>query len=323
MRRRDFLVLVGGLAGAWPLTARAQQPKMPTIGFLHARSREDTSYMVAAFTQALAEAGFEDGKTLRIEWRFADGQYDKLKQMATDLVAYKVALIVAGTDFAALAAKEATSNIPIVFTAGRDPVKLKLVDSINKPAGNATGISVLTVSLEPKRLGLFRDLLGPDRTIAVLMNPNAAFQLRDVESAASAIGWRTKLFWASADAEMDKALEQIEAERVAALEVEPDPFFDTRSEKLASWAIQKKIPTMFQFRRAVQEGGLMSYGIDLVDTYRQIGLYTARILKGEEPASLPVLQPTKLEFVINMRTAKILGVVIPPSLISIADEVID
>jgi len=322
MKRREIITLLG-TAAAWPLTAWAQEPKMPTIGFLHARSREDTSYMVAVFRQTLADAGFEDGKTLRIEWRFADGQYDRLKQMAADLVAYKVALIVAGTDFAALAAKEATTNIPIVFTAGRDPVELKLVDSINKPAGNATGISVLTVSLEPKRLGLFRDVLGPDRTIAVLMNPNAAFQLRDVESAASAIGWKTKLFWASADAEIDKALEQIEAEGVAALEVEPDPFFDIRGAKLASWAIQKKIPTMFQFRRAVQEGGLMSYGIDLSDVYRQVGLCAARILKGEEPGSLPVLQPTKFEFVVNMRTAKVLGLVFPPDLISIADEVID
>ena len=242
---------------------------------------------VAAFTQALNENGFEVGKNLKVEWRFADGRYDQLPQMAADLVSHRVALIVAGSDPAALAAKDATSSIPIVFSVGADPVKLKLVRGMNEPGGNATGIYILTVSLEPKRLSLFRDLLGPDRTLAVLLNPKVAALandvMRDVVSAAKAIGWQTRVFLAATDAEMNQAFEEIQAAQASALEVAPDVFFDTRREKLASWAIQKKIPTMFQFREYVVAGGLMSYGPDLADTYRQIGLYVARILKGEKP----------------------------------------
>jgi len=325
VKRRTFLTLAGA-AVTWPALSRAQSSAIPTIGFLHARSREDTGAIVAAFKKALAESGFEEGRTLKIEWRFADGRYNQLPQLAAELAARNVALIVAGSDPAAMAVKQATFSIPIVFAVGLDPVKLKLVDSINQPTGNATGISILTASLEPKRLGLLRDLLGPDRTIAVLLNPTlvpSSSQLSDVESASSAIGWKTKVFWASSDGEIDKAFDQIEAEHVAAVEFGPDPFFDTRSEKLTSWAVQKKIPSMFQFRAYTQAGGLMSYGIDLADAYRQVGLYAARILKGVKPANLPVLQPTKFEFVINMRTARALGLTFPPGLISIADEVID
>jgi putative tryptophan/tyrosine transport system substrate-binding protein len=325
MKRRMFIAVLGA-AAAWPAFASAQQSTMLTIGFMHARSREDTKHLVAAFKRALDENGFEEGKTLNVEWRFAAGQYDQLPQMASDLVSRRVALIVAGSDPAALAAKEATSSIPIVFVVGNDPVKLKLVGSMNEPEGNATGISILTASLEPKRLGLFRDLLGPDRSFAVLLNPKLApvqFQFRDIVSAAKAIGWQTRVFWAATDTEMNKALEEIEAEQVSALEVGPDPFFDTRREKLASWAIQKKIPTMFQFREYALAGGLMSYGIDLADAYRQVGLYVARILKGGKPNDLPVLQPTKFQFVINMQTAKALGLTIPSGLLSIADEVIE
>ena len=325
MKRRMFIAVLGA-AAAWPAFASAQQSTMLTIGFMHARSREDTKHLVAAFKRALDENGFKEGKTLNVEWRFAAGQYDQLPQMAADLVSRRVALIVAGSDPAALAAKEATSSIPIVFVVGNDPVKLKLVGSMNEPEGNATGISILTASLEPKRLGLFRDLLGPDRSFAVLLNPKLApvqFQFRDIVSAAKTIGWQTRVFWAATDTEMNQALEEIEAEQVSALEVGPDPFFDTRREKLASWAIQKKIPTMFQFREYALAGGLMSYGIDLADAYRQVGLYVARILKGGKPNDLPVLQPTKFQFVINMQTAKALGLTIPSSLLSIADEVVE
>jgi putative ABC transport system substrate-binding protein len=327
MRRREFITFVGSAAAAWPHVVRAQQFAIPTIGFLHARSREDTDHMVAAFKKALTESGFEEGRTLKIEWRFADGQYDRLAEMAIELVARKVALIHAGADPAALAAKEATSSIPITFVIGADPVKLKLASSINHPAGNATGISILTELLEPTRLGLLRDLLGPDRTIAILLNPTFgpanSIMIKNVESAATAIGWKTKLYWAGTDAEIEKALAQIEAEHVAAVDITPDPFFDTRRAKLASWAVQNKTPTMFQFRESAQAGGLMSYGIDLADAYRQVGLYAARILKGERPGNLPILQPTRFEFVINMRTAKALGLTVPPDLISIADEVIE
>jgi putative ABC transport system substrate-binding protein len=272
-----------------------------TIGFIHARSRETTENLVAAFKQALNENGFEVGKNLKVEWRFADGRYDQLPQMAADLVSCRVALLVAGSDPAAVAAKDATSSIPIVFSVGGDPVKLKLVRSINEPGGNATGIWIHTTSLEPKKLSFFRDLLGQDRNLAVLLNPTGVpapptsnltmgqrqelLQTikRDILSAAKAIGWQTRVFWASTDTEMNQAFEEIEAEQASALQVAPDVFFDTRREKLASWAIQKKIPTMFQFREYVVAGGLMSYGPDLADTYRQIGLYVARILKGEKP----------------------------------------
>ena len=325
VKRRTFLALAGA-AVAWPTLSRAQSSAIPTIGFVHARSREDTGGILAAFKKALTESGFEEGRSVRIEWRFADGHYDRLPEMAAELVARKVSLIVGGSDPAALAAKAATSTIPIVFAVGLDPVRLKLVDGIGRPAGNATGISILTASLEPKRLGLLRDLLGPDRRLAVLINPKLAtapILLGDIDAAANAIGWKAKVYQASAEAEIDAALEQIEAEHVSALEVAPDPFFDTQSEKFASWAAQRKIPTMFQFRSYAQAGGLMSYGIDLADAYRQVGLYAARVLKGESPANLPVLQPTKFEFVINMRTARILGLTFPPDLISIADEVID
>ena len=283
--------------------------------------------MVAAFKKSLAESGFEEGRTLKIEWRFAEGQYGRLPAMANELVADKVALIFAGTDPAALAARDATSSIPITFVIGEDPVRLNLVSSINQPAGNATGISILTGSLEQKRLGLFRDLLGPDRTIAILINLNfgsSTIRVRDgVKSAAAAIGWKTKIFSAGDDSEIDKAFAQIKAEPVSGLLVPPDPFFDTRRDKFALWAVQNGIPTMFQFRESALAGGLMSYGPDLADTYRQVGLYAARNPEGRKPGNLPVLQPTKFDFVINMRTAKALGLTLPPGLIAIADEVIE
>jgi putative ABC transport system substrate-binding protein len=326
MKRRNFIAGLG-MAVAWPVVALAQQSTIPTIGFLHARSRPDTDYMVAAFKKALAESGFEEGRTLKIEWRFADGQYDRLADMARELVAQKVVLIHAGSDPAAVAAKEATSTIPITFVVGGDPVELKLVSSFNRPAGNVTGINILTGSLEPKRLGLLRDLLGSDRAIAVLLNPKFgprnSIMIHNVESAATAIGLKTKLYWASTDTEIEQAFAQIEADRPAAVDIPPDPFFDTRRVKLASLAAQSKMPTMFQFRESAEAGGLMSYGVDLADTYYQAGRYAARILKGERPGNLPVLQPTKFEFVINMRTAKALGVVFPAGLISIADEVVE
>jgi len=326
MKRREFISLLGGATAAWPLTARAQQSSMPVIGFLHARSQADTAYYTTSFIHALAENGFIENQTIKIHWRFADGHYDRLPKMAADLVDRSVSLIVAGSDPAALAAKHASASIPIVFGVGGDPIQLKLVQSLNEPQGNATGISILTGSLEPKRLGLLRDLLGPDRAIAVLLNPNlvpAQNQFHDIEAATKTIGWRPQFFWVSSDAEIDAALEKIGAQHLSALEVTPDPFFDTRREKLAAWATQNKMPTMFQFREYVVAGGLMSYGIDIVDAYRQLGLYAARVLKGEKPANLPVLQPTKFQFVINMKTARVLGVTFPPGLLSIADEVIE
>ena len=325
MKRREFIALAGG-AAAWPLVARAQQPAMPVIGFMHARSQADTAYYTMSFLRGLAENGFIENQTVKIDWRFADGHYDRLPQMAADLVGQSVSLIAAGSDPAALAAKHASASVPIVFSVGGDPVQLKLVQSMNEPQGNATGISILTASLEPKRLGLLRDLLGPDRAIAVLINPKVApaqNQVRDIEMATKSIGWQPNFYFVSSDPELDAALEKIETQNLSALEVAPDPFFDTRRERLVAWATKNKMPTMFQFREYVVAGGLMSYGIDIVDAYRQVGLYSARILRGEKPADLPVLQPSKFQFVVNMKTAKTLGLTFPSGLLSIADDVIE
>ena len=326
MRRRAFIALAGLATGVLPLRARAQQAAMPVIGFLHARSQADTAYLATAFKHALAENGFIEHRTLKILWRFADGRYDQLPKMAADLVGRSVSLMVAGSDPAALAAKQASSSVPIIFAVGGDPVQLKLVQSLSEPRGNATGITILTGSLEPKRLGLLRDLLGPDRAIAVLINPSlplAQTQFHDLVAAAKKVGWQLQVFWVGADAEMDAALEKIRTQHLSALEVAPDPFFDTRRKNLVSWATQNRIPSMFHFREYAAAGGLMSYGIDIADTYRQIGLYAARVLKGEAPAELPVLQPTKFQFVINMKAAKALGLMFPSGLLSIADEVIE
>jgi putative ABC transport system substrate-binding protein len=325
VRRREFITLFGAAVG-WPVAARAQQTTVPVIGFMHARSQADTAYLTTSFIHALAENGFVENKTLEILWRFADGYYDRLPQMAADLVSRSVSLIVAGSDPAAVAAKHASTSVPIVFGVGGDPVQLKLVQSLNEPKGNATGISILTASLEPKRLGLLRDLLGSDHAIAVLINPKgppAQNLFRDIEAATKSMGWQPNFYWVSSDAELEAALEKIGAQNLSALEVAPDPFFDTRRERLVAWATQNKVPTMFHFREYVVAGGLMSYGIDIGDGYRQLGLYAARVLKGEKPADLPVLQPTKFQFIINMKTAKALGLTFPSGLLSIADEVIE
>jgi putative ABC transport system substrate-binding protein len=326
MRRRDFVKATAISAVTWPFVARAQQSTTPVIGFMHARSQADTAYLTTAFLRALAENGFIENQTLKVLWRFADGHYDQLPPMAVDLVGRSVSLIVAGSDPAALAAKHASASVPIVFAVGGDPVQLQLVQSLNEPRGNATGISILTGSLEPKRLGLFRDLLGPDRTVAVLINPKLApaqKEFHDIETATKAIGWQPEFFWVSSDAELDTALEKIQTQHLSALEVAPDPFFDTRREKVVGWATRNKVPSMFHFREYPVAGGLMSYGIDIGDAYRQLGIYAARVLKGEKTADLPVLQPSKFEFVINMKTAKVLGLSFPPGLLSIADEVIE
>ena len=325
MRRREILALVGGVA-AWPITARAQQAAMPVIGFVHARSREDSASLVATFRKGLAENGYVEGQNLVIEYRFAAGQYDQLPKLTTELIRRPVTVLVTGADPAAMVGKRATDTIPIVFAVGGDPVKLGLVASLNRPGGNATGITILTTSLEPKRLGLLRELLSPTATLGVFLNPNLPLSQRqsmEVQEAAGAIGLPVRIFWVGTDPEIDNALDTIVQQRIDALMVAADPFFDTRREKLTGWATHHKVPTMFQFREYTVAGGLMSYGVNLPEMYRQVGIYTARILKGVKPAELPVMQPTKFEFVINLKTAKVLGLTLPSGLLSIADEVIE
>jgi putative ABC transport system substrate-binding protein len=326
MTRREFIALFGG-AATWPLAAQAQQAAMPAIGFLHTRSRESFMRNVVAFPKALNEAGYVEGRNVVIEYRYADGEYDRLPALAAELVRRQVAVLVAGGgEPSALAAKAATSTIPIVFAIGSDPVKAKLVASYNRPGGNITGINILTDALEAKRLGLLHELLPQATTVGFLTNPrfaSAESQLRDVQEAARVRGLRVRVLPASTDLEIDAAFETVAREKIPALEMGADPFLDTHRDKIIALASRLAIPVMHQFREHAVAGGLMSYGIDIVDVYRQVGVYVGRILKGEKPADLPVLQPTKFEFVINLRTAKALNLTIPPGILAIADEVIE
>jgi putative ABC transport system substrate-binding protein len=325
MKRREFIALLGG-AAAWPLPARAQQAAMPVIGYLSARSPEDTAHLVPAFRQGLGEGGFVEGQNVTIEYRWALGQVDRLPALAAELAGRPVAVIVTtGGESAALAAKAATSTIPIVFSMG-DPVKAGLAASYNRPGGNATGINILSDTLEPKRLGLLRELVPQAVTIGFLLNPNfpsAESQSKDVQEAARAIGLQIHVLRANTDREIEAAFEIIAQHRIAALAVASSPFFDTRRDKLVALAARHSVPTIYQFREFVAAGGLVSYGIDPIDAYRQVGVYAGRILKGAKPSDLPVLQPTKFELVINLKTAKALGLDVPLHLQQLADEVIE
>jgi putative ABC transport system substrate-binding protein len=306
---------------------RAQQPTASLIGFMSGRSPDDSRHLVAAFHQGLREAGFVEGKNVTVEYRWALGQYDRLPAFAADLVKRPVTVIAAvGGDVSAVAAKQATSTIPIVFGMGGDPVKARLVDSLGRPGGNATGFTLLTNELEPKRLGLLRDLLPDAAAIAVLLNPNfppAAGQLVALEKAAQVTSQKLSIFKVSNDTELDAALTSIRQLRAGALLVAADPYLDTRRKQLVNFAAQNKLPTIYQFREFAIDGGLISYGPSITDSYRQAGNYVGQILKGVKPADLPVLQPTKFELVINLKTARALGLAIPAGLISFADEVIE
>jgi putative ABC transport system substrate-binding protein len=327
MKRREFIGLLGGAMAVGPLGARAQQPAMPVIGFLNSRSRQSFMETEAEFLKTLNEAGYVEGRNIAIEYRYADGAYDRLPALAADLVSRQVAVIVAGGGEAApLAAKAATLTIPIVFTIGSDPVKAGLVASYNRPGGNITGVNILTEGLDAKRLGLLHTLLPQAATIGFLTNPrfaSADSQLRDAQEAARALGLKIHMLSASTEAEIDAVFETIAREKISAVEVEADPFLDNHRNKIVALAARYSVATMFHFREQAVAGGLMSYGIDIIDVFRQVGLYVVRILKGEEPANLPVLQPTKFEFVVNLKTAKALGLTIPPGVLAIADEVIE
>jgi ABC-type uncharacterized transport system substrate-binding protein len=326
MRRRDF---VAGLAGAaaWPVAARGQQSAMPVIGFLSTRSPGESSYLTDAFRRGLAEGGHVEGQHLTVEYRWVEGHYDRLPAMAMELARRPLAALVAvGGDASALAARSATDTIPIVFVAGTDPVKLGLVASYNRPGGNVTGINLLTNTLEPKRLGLLRELVPQSRTLGVLLNPNnppAERQLRDLEVAARAIGLEPQVWRASTEGEIETSFDAMAQQRVSALVVAADPFFNTRRDKLVALTARFAMPAMYQFREYPVAGGLMSYGVDVADVYRQAGVYAGRIIKGARAADLPVLQPTKFQFVVNLTTARALGIKVSDNLLSLADEVIE
>jgi putative tryptophan/tyrosine transport system substrate-binding protein len=325
MNRREVIAGLGS-AAAWPVVAQTQQQTMPVIGFLNSRSEFDAKHLVAAFRRGLSEYGYIEGQTAIVEYRWALGQYERLPALAEDLVRRPVAVLVAaGGEPAALAAKAASSIIPTVFAVGGDPVQLGLVASYNRPGGNLTGISGMTSSLEPKRLGLLHELVPKAETIGVLLNPSfqpATQQMIDVQEAARVIGRRVQLVRASDESEIDAVFESLAQSHIAALLVAADPFYDTRRDKIVALAAHYALPTMYQIREYAVAGGLISYGIDFSEVYRQSGAYAGRILKGERPADLPVVQPTKFELVINLKTAKSLGLTIPETLLATADEVI-
>ena len=327
MQRRDFITLVSGAAAAWPLVARAQQPAMPVIGYLSSRSPGETAALVAAFRKSLGEAGYVEGQNVAIEYRWAEGQYDRLPALAADLAQRGVAILVTtGGEPSALAAKAATSTIPIVFTVGGDPVKLGLVESFNRPGGNSTGVSVLTTAPEAKRLGLLHELMPGAKVVGVLINPNyqeAEAQARELRDAAGTIGQRIHIAYAGSDAELEPTFETLVRERADALLVGADPFFDTRRDRIIALTAELRLPAIYQFREYAVGGGLMSYGVSLPDGYRQVGNYAGQILKGARPADLPIVQSIRFEFVINLKTSKSLGLEVPAMLLARADEVIE
>jgi putative tryptophan/tyrosine transport system substrate-binding protein len=326
MKRREFVTLLGGAAVAWPLMARAQQAAMPVIGYLSALSEEQAAFQLGGFRQGLNEFGFVEGQNVAIAFRWAGGQYDLLPGMAADLVRQQVTLIVAQTPPAALAAKVATTIIPILFVVGFDPVGGGLVASLARPGNNVTGLSLQQTDLAGKRLGLLRDLAPKSSVIAMLINPispNAAPEITDVQAAAHAMGLQVKMFNASTPNELNVAYVAIDGERPAALLVGSDPFFVNWREELVALAARLGIPAAYSQREYVAAGGLISYGTNIANVYRQAGIYAGRILKGAKPADLPVLQPTKFEVVINLKTAKTLGLAVSNAMQLLADEVIE
>jgi len=327
LKRREFITLLSGAAAAWPLAARAQQPSMPVIGFLNSASPEPYARMVAAFRQGLNEKGYVAGQSVAIEYRWAEGRYDRVPEMAGELVRRQVAVIAATGTPAMLAAKAATTAIPIVFTTGTDPVQLGVVTSLNRPGGNVTGVTTLSVEVTPKRLELARELIPGTSTVAVLINrtnPETETELRIMQTAASALGLQLHVLDASTEHDFDTifaALHQTPA-RVLVI-AGADPFLISRSEQLAELTVRHAVPAIFQFREFVAAGGLISYGGSVTDAYRQAGIYAGRILKGEKPGELPVQQATKVELFVNLKTARTLGLTVPTALLVRADEVIE
>jgi putative tryptophan/tyrosine transport system substrate-binding protein len=330
MRRREFITLLGG-AAAWPLAGRAQQPAMPVIGFLSSsgspadRAHHLTHYLTA-FRQGVREAGYVEGQNVAIEYRWAQDQYDRLPDLAADLVRRLVTVIAANDTPSAIVAKAATTTIPIVFASGGDPVKLGLVASINRPGANVTGVSFLVAGLAAKMLGLLHELLPGAARIAVLVDPNFPITepfVSDVRAAASAIGKQIEVLHASTGRDMDTVFASLAQKPVDALVVGPTPLFDSRRVQLVTLAAYHRVPAIYYLREFAEAGGLVSYGTSITDAYRQAGVYTGRILKGEKPADLPVMQSIKFELVINLDTAKAFGLTVPPGILALADEVIE
>jgi putative ABC transport system substrate-binding protein len=328
VRRRDLIILLGGTAAAWPLAARAQQKTMPVIGFLSTGTPGPAAPFLAAFRQGLGETGYVEGQNVAIEYRWAEGHYDQLPGLAADLVARKVDVIAAsgGGDVASRAAKNATSTIPIVFMGGGDPIAAGLVASLARPGGNLTGVSFIAVELVPKRLELVSELVPQAKVVALLVNPNgpnADALVKDVQEAASAKGLQLHVLKARAEGEFETVFASLPRLHVGALVVAADPFFGSRREQLQALAARHAIPAIYAFREYAADGGLMSYGPSLSGTSRQAGAYVGRILSGAKPADLPVQQPTKFELVINLKTAAVLGLTVPQSMLMRADEVIE
>jgi putative ABC transport system substrate-binding protein len=327
MRRREFITFLGGAAAAWPLAARAQQPTMPVIGYLNGASAAQFPQLLAGFHKGLSETGYSEGRNVAFEYRYADGQYDRLPALAADLVNRRVSVIVATAGTPTIrAAKAATSSIPIVFVIGGDPVTFGIVASLNRPGGNITGMTLVGSETVAKRLGLLLELVPSAAVIAVLANPKNPIsepQLTELRAAARKLDRQLLVLNASTENDFAAVSTAIDQHHVDALFVAADPFFDDRRGQIVSLAARHRIPASYTRRDFVVDGGLLSYGPDAPDAFRQAGVYTGRILKGEKPADLPVMEPIKFEMVINLKTAKALGLTVPPALIARADEVIE
>jgi putative tryptophan/tyrosine transport system substrate-binding protein len=325
MKRREFLSFLGGVA-VWPFAAGAQQPSMPVVGFVNSSTAQAQVLIAAAYRRGLEESGFVEGKNVLIESRWADGQYNRLPELIGDLIRHNVAVLMAGGPPAAIAAKKATSTLPVVFTSGDDPVQIGLVSSINRPGGNVTGVYIFFSDVETKKLGLLRELVPNAALIATLVNPafpTAVYQTQELHKAADKLGQRIQVINASSETEIDAAFASMKQLQASAVLVAADPFFASHRDQIVSLAARYAIPAVYEQRAMAAAGGLMSYGTNLAEAYRQAGLYTGRILKGEKPADMPVVLSNKFEFVINLKVAKTLGLNVSANLLSTADEVIE
>ena len=326
MKRREFITLLGGGAATWPLAVRAQQPALPVIGFLNGGSAAAQAASATAFRQGLSQTGHIENQNIKIEHRWAESQYDRLPGMAADLVRRKVTVIAATGTPAALAAKAATTVVPIVFETAGDPLRLGLVSTLNRPGHNTTGVTQLSSELVSKRLGLLHDMIPAATIIGLLLDPHdprAEMQASDMRAASRALGLQVHLVNASTEGEIDSAFAKLAQQRAGALIVGTGEFFSKRSEQIVALAARHALPVIYQYRAFAVAGGLVTYGTSLTDSYRQAGVYAGRILKGEKPADLPVLQPTKFELVVNLKTAKTLGLEVPDRLLALVDEVIE